>query len=105
MTTTPISSNAVSDVTIKKLDAPLGAQVTGVDFAKPIGRELKEVLIQAWTKHLILVFKNQRHITQEQHIEATKIFGQPVPGAVVATSKLLISSQTCYPARRNYYGQ
>ncbi len=81
MTTTPISSNAVSDVTIKKLDAPLGAQVKGVDFAKPIGGELKEVLIRAWTKHLILVFKNQLHITQEQHIGATKIFGQPVPGA------------------------
>ena len=30
---------------------------------------------------MILIFKGQRHISQEQHIAATRVFGLPVPGA------------------------
>ena len=36
---------------------------------------------KAWSDHLILIFKGQQHISQEQHIEATRVFGLPVPGA------------------------
>ena len=68
-------------IDVIKLDAPLGAEIRGIDFAKPIDEVTRRNLIDAWTDHLILLFRGQSHITQEQHIAATEIFGTPVPGA------------------------
>lgn len=73
--------DANTEIEVVKLDAPLGAEVRGIDFAKPISEGVRQQLIDAWTENLILLFRGQSHITQEQHIEATKLFGTPVPGA------------------------
>ena len=66
----------------------LGAKITGVDFSQPIDDEAREFLKNAWSDHLILIFKGQQHISQEQHIEATRVFGLPVPGASQVILKL-----------------
>jgi len=75
------NSNDVSKIRVEKLSAPLGARITGIDFSKPIDDETQKFLKKAWCDHLILIFKGQRHISQEQHIAATRVFGLPVPGA------------------------
>ena len=69
------NSNNVSKIQVEKLNAPLGAKITGVDFSQPIDDDAREFLKTAWSDHLILIFKGQQHISQEQHIEATRVFG------------------------------
>ena len=68
------NSNDVSKIQVEKLNAPLGAKITGVDFSQPIDDEAREFLKKVWSDHLILIFKGQQHISQEQHIEATRGF-------------------------------
>ncbi len=75
------AENANTEIEVVKLDGPLGAEIRGIDFAKPVSDEVRQQLIDAWTDNLILLFRGQSHITQEQQIEATKLFGTPVPGA------------------------
>ena len=75
------NSNDVSKIQVEKLNAPLGAKITGVDFAWPLDDETRAFLNKVWSDYLILIFKGQQHISQEQHIEATRVFGHPVPGA------------------------
>lgn len=78
---TALRSDDNTAIEIVKLDAPLGAEIRGIDFAKPVPENVRQQLIDAWTENVILLFRDQQHITQEQHIEATKLFGTPVPGA------------------------
>ena len=68
------NSNDISKIQVEKLNAPLGAKITGVDFSQPIDDEVREFLKNVWSDHLILIFKGQQHISQEQHIEATRVF-------------------------------
>ncbi len=74
-------NNSPDGITIVKFDAPLGAEVRGIDFAEAIPEDTQELLRQAWADNLILLFRGQNHLTQQQHIEATRIFGRPVAGA------------------------
>jgi taurine dioxygenase len=73
--------NHPSQFDIVKLDAPLGAEVRGVDFTYPVGAEAQKLLREIWSDNLILLFRGQAHIGQQDHINATSIFGAPVAGA------------------------
>jgi taurine dioxygenase len=64
-----------------KFDAKLGAEIRGVDFAKPVGKAAGKILRDAWAENLILLFRGQSHISQKHHIDATAVFGKPVAGA------------------------
>lgn len=67
------SATSIGDITIKPLDAPLGAQV----FCGPVDKlsaDEREVIHQAWLDHLILVFPGQ-NLSPEEQIAATPIFG------------------------------
>jgi taurine dioxygenase len=46
-------------LSIKKLDAPLGAEVAGVDLSKPVSRADLKAMEQAWRERLVLVFHDQ----------------------------------------------
>lgn len=73
--------NAASSIDVVKFDAPLGAEIRGIDFAKPVGEATRRILRDAWSENLILLFRGQAHISQRHHIDATELFGKPVPGA------------------------
>ncbi|MFT5448704.1 MAG: taurine dioxygenase [Gammaproteobacteria bacterium] len=75
--------NDPRQIEIVKLDAPLGAEVRGVDFAHPLGAQVQDILRKAWSDHLILLFRGQAHIEQQDHINATRVFGAPVAGAAL----------------------
>jgi taurine dioxygenase len=54
----------------------LGAEVHGVDMRRPMDAATFKTVSDAWTKHLVLVFPDQR-ITDQEHVEFTRHFGEP----------------------------
>jgi taurine dioxygenase len=59
---------------VLSFDAALGAEVKGLDLAKPLnGSEVKAIL-QAWADHQVLLFRNQ-HISDHQLAEFSQHFG------------------------------
>lgn len=63
-------------ITVKKLHPMIGAEVTGLDFRKPLSAEERDAVHQAWMENLMLVFPNQP-LTDQEHVEATRNFGEP----------------------------
>ncbi len=74
-------TNAIGELEIIPSGDPLGAEVRGVDFARPVGAELAVALNKAWAKHIVLLFRDQQDITATDHVSATAIFGAPSAGA------------------------
>lgn len=65
---------------VRRMCGALGAEVTGVDLAKPMDDELSAELNRAFLEHLVLVFPKQT-LSNDQQIAFTKLFGaiQPHP--------------------------
>ncbi len=63
-------------IQVEKLHPLIGAKVEGVDFGKPLPKDVADAVHAAWMEHLVLVFPDQ-HITDEQHVQATRAFGEP----------------------------
>jgi taurine dioxygenase len=61
-------------LTLRPLSAGLGAEVSGVDLAKPIDDKTFAQIERAWRDHLILLFRDQE-LTHEQHIAFSGRFG------------------------------
>jgi taurine dioxygenase len=59
---------------IRALDAPLGAEVIGLDLAKPLSGEAFARIHRAHLDHHVLVFRDQ-DITPEQQIAFSRQFG------------------------------
>lgn len=61
--------------------AALGAEIRGVDLSQPVSEDIKEQLRQAWSEHLVLLFRDQQ-LEQEDMLSASQIFGGvQMPGA------------------------
>src|SRR5580700_11633135 len=66
---------------IKNLDSVLGAEVTGVDLAKPVSQTDVEDIEAAWRERLVVVFHGQT-LSDPQLIAFSKNFGElDPPGA------------------------
>ena len=59
----------------EKLTAVLGAEVSGVDFAQPIGPELEKAVHDALLEYKVLFFRDQ-DLTPEQHKAVGRCFGE-----------------------------
>ena len=59
---------------LRKLSYALGAEVCGIDIAKPMSESTFGEIYQAFLAHGILLFRDQ-DITREQHIEFSRRFG------------------------------
>jgi taurine dioxygenase len=66
--------NTVSELKIRPLHPALGAEVTGVDLARPLSPEIFEAIHQAWMQHLVLIFPRQA-ISDAQQIDFARQFG------------------------------
>lgn len=77
-TTAPLAERASHDTSerfdIRALDAPLGAEVIGLDLAKPLSAQAFARIHRAHLDHHVLVFRDQ-HITPEQQIAFSRRFG------------------------------
>ena len=66
---------------VEPTGAALGAIVTGIDVDAGVTPEQADALRAAWSRHLVLVFREQT-LTPDTYLQAIKIFGVPRPGAV-----------------------
>src|SRR5262249_8614194 len=65
-------------ISIKNLDATLGAEVSGVDLAKPLARDEMDAIEQAWRDRLVVVVRGQR-LSDPQLLAFSKYFGELDP--------------------------
>jgi taurine dioxygenase len=65
----------MQSLAINPLGFALGAEVTGVDLRQPLGALQIEQILDAWHKHLVLVFPGQ-DLTPAQQIAFSRNFGE-----------------------------
>lgn len=70
-----MQSQSVDAVEVCPLDAPLGAEIRGVDLSKPLDAAAQAAIVQAWHDNLGLLIRNQT-LTDTQLIAFSKIFGE-----------------------------
>jgi alpha-ketoglutarate-dependent taurine dioxygenase len=63
-------------ITVKPRHPALGAEIRGVDLRRPIDAGTLQAIKDAWTRHLVVVFPDQR-ITDAEHVAFTRHFGEP----------------------------
>ncbi|MGH7126050.1 MAG: TauD/TfdA dioxygenase family protein, partial [Stellaceae bacterium] len=54
-------------ITVEKLTPVIGAEIHGIDLAKPISNRQREELHRALAENLVIFFRDQR-LTPEQHL-------------------------------------
>jgi len=59
---------------IKKLDAPLGAEITGIDMRDPLSAADRDRLYRAWLDNICLVYRGQ-DLDKDQQIDVAAYFG------------------------------
>ncbi|NPC59128.1 TauD/TfdA dioxygenase family protein [Caenimonas soli] len=60
---------------VRKLDAPLGAEIVGIDLRKPVSDSQFEAVAKAFAENGVIVFRAQ-DITPQQHIDFSRRFGE-----------------------------
>ena len=63
-------------ITVTPRHPALGAEVRGIDMHQTIDAETAQAVRDAWTRHLVLVFPDQR-ISDQEHVAFTRHFGEP----------------------------
>jgi taurine dioxygenase len=61
-------------ITIDKLTPIIGAEIGGVDLARPSNQQMDEIH-RALAENLVIFFRDQ-HLTQEQHLDFGRHFGE-----------------------------
>ena len=67
-------ANNLGDLEIVPNDAPVGAEVRGVDWSEPIPEGFVEVLKQVWLDHKVLLFRG-RKLSDPELLAVTEVFG------------------------------
>jgi taurine dioxygenase len=70
-----MASTATREFTIRKLDAPLGAEILGFDFNVALDDERFALIRNAMREHLFLCFR-EANVTPEQQIAMSRRFGE-----------------------------
>jgi taurine dioxygenase len=65
-------------LTVKNLDAPLGAEISGIDLSEPLTSSDMEVIEGVWRDRLVLVFHDQK-LSDPQLIAFSNHFGELDP--------------------------
>lgn len=65
-------------LSIRNLDAPLGAEIAGIDLSKPVAKTDVDAIEQAWRNRLVVVFHGQS-LSDPQLIEFSRNFGELDP--------------------------
>ena len=62
-------------VDIKRFDAPLGAEIRGIDLSKPMDDNTFAQIERAYNDHAVLLFRDQQ-ISEAQHLAFSRRFGE-----------------------------
>jgi taurine dioxygenase len=65
-------------ISVRNLDAALGAEVNGIDLSKPVARDDIDTIEQAWRERLVVVFHGQ-DLSDPQLIAFSRNFGELDP--------------------------
>jgi taurine dioxygenase len=65
----------VGDVIVNQLSPVMGAEIAGVDLSQPPGESVFQKIRDAFHRHLLLVFPDQR-IDEAQQIAFSRRFGE-----------------------------
>ncbi len=65
----------VLDMIVTPLSSACGAEIRGVDLARPLSSATVDAIRDAWRKHLVLVFRGQK-IGQERQLRFASYFGE-----------------------------
>lgn len=79
---------AADKLDVVPVDGPIGAEVRGLDLSRPLDAETVRGINDAWSQHLILVFRGQ-DLTIAQHLAFTAQLGEILEGN--ATSRTALS--------------
>jgi taurine dioxygenase len=63
-------------ITVRKLSAPLGAEIVGADLSQPLDDADVEAIKRAWHDHLVLLFRGQ-DLSEDAQIRFARYFGAP----------------------------
>lgn len=66
----------MTTITVTPRHPTIGAEVRGIDMRKPLDAATRQAVLDAWTKHLVLVFPGQP-VTDQEHVAFTRHFGEP----------------------------
>ena len=61
---------------IRDIDAPVGAEVVGLDLRRPLDAATARALLDAWHARQVLVFRDQA-LEPEEQVAFTRHFGEP----------------------------
>lgn len=71
---------------VRKLTGAIGAEIRGVDLSQPLDPETVAAIRQAWLDHYVVFFRDQKPLSEEEHMRAGRHFGdldvseiQPTP--------------------------
>jgi taurine dioxygenase len=73
-----MDTGLAASMEFKALDAPLGAEVTGLDIASPIDSDTVQQLKDAWQQYHVLLIRDQS-LDDKRLIEFSKLFGELDP--------------------------
>ena len=59
---------------ITPMNAPLGAEVSGIDLAQPVPAATQAALYAAWIRHAVLVIRDQQ-LQPPQFVQVARLFG------------------------------
>ncbi len=62
-------------IEVRKLSSGIGAEVAGVELARPVSDADLEAIREAWRAHLVLLFRNAS-LAHEQHVAFSRRFGE-----------------------------
>jgi taurine dioxygenase len=66
---------ALATIDVTPLSGALGAEVNGLDLARPIDADTAAALRAAWTKHVVLVVRGQTNLSAEDQMRFCSVFG------------------------------
>ena len=63
---------------MRRLSPALGVEILGVDLRDPISDALKQKLLDAWHRHLVILLRHQT-LDEDTQVRFAEIFGPPAP--------------------------
>jgi taurine dioxygenase len=64
-------------IEVRKVSGALGAEIGGVDLARPLSREALADIRRLWLEHLVIFFRDQ-HLSEQQYMAFAAQFGEAV---------------------------
>ncbi|MDG2005564.1 MAG: TauD/TfdA family dioxygenase [Novosphingobium sp.] len=85
---------------IQPLTGSIGAEARGVDLSREVPEDVAEAIRQAFAEHLVLVFRNENDINEDEQNRLAALFGELQPLQVFQFLGAMQASITFNPGSR-----